>query len=29
MTEEDVTLLQTRVRPEGHEDLKNASINIV
>ena len=29
MTEEDVALLQTRVRPEGHEDLKNASINIV
>jgi len=24
-----VALLQTRVRPEGHEDLKNASINIV
>ena len=29
MTEEDVALLQTRVRPEGHEDLNNASINIV
>jgi ATP-dependent exoDNAse (exonuclease V) alpha subunit len=29
MTAEDVALLQTRVRPEGHEDLNNASINIV
>ena len=29
LTEEDKALLETRVRPEGHEDLKAASINIV
>ena len=29
ITDEDMAILQTRVRPEGHKDLKNASINIV
>ena len=29
LTDEHVALLQTRVRPEGHKDLKNASIIIV
>ena len=29
LSEEDLALLRTRVRPEGHKDLENASINIV